>query len=383
MSLKAFLADSVLSGGRIFKDTAILCNGGQVAGMVANRDIPLAAEKIDLSGLTLAAGLVDAQVNGGGGVLFNDMTSTVDLEKISAAHMRSGTTAFLPTLITDRIEKICHAMDATRQFRQKNGPKKCGLIGLHLEGPFINPARSGIHEKGFMQRAAADFLDDADLKTIGVLLVTLAPEMLERGTIKNLTARGAIIAAGHSAANKETLLHAKTEGLTGITHLFNAMGGMSAREPGLSGLALDDNDLSCSIIADGAHVAPEMLRIAAKAKPSGKLFFVSDAMPPAGDTQMKSFPLQGKEIFVRDGKCVDTNDQLAGSALTLFECLRYAVTNAGLPLEHAHAMASLYPAQFLKVEKDYGSLNKGCRADIIAFDRAFNLEKVFIAGTAL
>jgi N-acetylglucosamine-6-phosphate deacetylase len=379
MTLKAFIADRIITDGVVFEKTALLTDDGRSKGLVPLNDIPTTATRITLGGLTLAPALVDAQANGGGGVLFNDSLSVPNIKQLVTAHQRAGTAALLPTLITDDLEKIDTAINVIREFRQNNG----GVMGLHLEGPFLNPARSGIHEKNKIQKANADFLNEKNLSGLGVLFITLAPEMFDAGGIKKLSALGAIIAAGHSAADATVLENAKAEGLRGITHLFNAMGGMSAREAGLSGLALDDADLWCSIIADGAHVAPAMLRLAEKAKPTGKLFFVSDAMPPAGETPPNTFILQGKTISVRDKKCVDATGALAGSAMTLFECVRWAVQHAGLSIEKALAMASLYPAQCLNVSADYGSLSTGHRADIIAFDDTMKLEKVFMGGQLL
>ncbi len=378
MSFKAFTGKSIVSEGKRTVGSALLVEAGLIKGMCPESAIPPGAEHITLSGLNLAAGLVDAQVNGGGGILFNDNTSEKGIDGIAKAHRAAGTTSFLPTLISEPPEKTMAALNAIRKYGQKNG-----VLGIHLEGPFLNPERSGIHEKDIIAKADTSFLQTQKFSGLGICLITVAPEMFQKGALKKLRDAGAILAAGHSAANKDQLAQARNEGLTGITHLYNAMSGMSARETGLSGAALNDDALWCGIIADGAHVAPDMLRLADKAKPSGKLFLVSDAMPPSGQHPPQPFMLQGKRIKAENGKCVDERGALAGSAFTLFECVRYAVTQAGFKLEHALAMASYFPAQFLGVEQQVGTLAVGARADIIAFDDGLHLKHVFIAGNAV
>ena len=381
MNFKAFIADTIVSDGRLALDQAMLVENGLVKGFCSQNDIPAMAERITLTGLTLCAGLVDAQVNGGGGVLFNDDISEKGILGIAAAHRAAGTTSFLPTLISDTPKKTTSALNAIRAFRQKYD--SAGVIGIHLEGPFLNPERSGIHEKDIIAKADTSFLKTQNFDGLGACLITVAPEVFAKGALSKLIEKGVILAAGHSTANKDQLAQAKSEGLTGITHLFNAMGGMSARETGLSGAALNDDALWCGIIADGAHVAPDMLRLADKAKPDGKLFLVSDAMPPSGQHPQQPFILQGKRITAKDGKCVDEHGHLAGSCFTLFECMRYTVQQAGFKLEHAHAMASHYPAQFLKEDNVVGSLKIGRRADMIAFDDGMELKRVFIGGKAI
>ena len=386
MSVKAFIADAIVTDGQQIIGQALLVENGLVKGFCPQNDIPVGTERILLTGLTIAPGLVDAQVNGGGGILFNDILSDDDLSEkgisgIAAAHRAAGTTSFLPTLISDSPEKTTAAINVIRTFRQKNDAS--GVLGIHLEGPFLNPERSGIHEKDIIAKADTSFLRTQNFDGLGSCLITVAPEMFAKGALSKIYEKGVILAAGHSAANKDQLAQAKHEGLTGITHLFNAMGGMSARETGLSGAALNDDDLWCGIIADGAHVAPDMLRLADKAKPTGKLFLVSDAMPPSGQHPQQPFMLQGKRITAQDGKCVDEHGHLAGSCFTLFECVRYAVQQAGFKLEHALAMASLYPAQFLKQDSHVGSLQVGKRADIIGFDAGMQLRRIFVGGRTI
>jgi N-acetylglucosamine-6-phosphate deacetylase len=377
MGLQAFLADTLYDGHAAHKGHALLAEGGVVKAVVPQAEVPAAAEKVVLSGLSLAPGLVDLQVNGGGGVLFNDRPNVGGLAKIAEAHRRKGTTALLPTLISEGTDKIPQAMDAVRKVRDE---KDSGVIGLHLEGPFLNPERKGVHEAQALRLNPSETLRDVDFSNLGKMMITLAPELLADGELQKLSARGAVLCAGHSQPTLEQLNAAKAAGLRGITHLFNAMGPINAREPGLAGLALNDDDLWCSIICDGQHVWNGMIRVAIRAKPAHKLFFVSDAMPPAGQQDPQPFQLYGKKINVKGGRCSTENGGFAGSALTLFECVQRAVNDVKIPVEDALAMASLYPAEFLGVEKERGSFTPGARADIIAFDDKMNLQKVFISG---
>jgi N-acetylglucosamine-6-phosphate deacetylase len=378
MALRAFLADRVIIGSGPRDQAAVLVEDGYVMAVVAAADVPAATARIKLAGLTLAPGLVDLQVNGGGGVLFNQNITAKGIETIIKAHRQCGTAALLPTLISEGTEKMASAADAVAEARKKEP----GVIGIHFEGPFLNEERRGVHEAASLRKNLNVF-DGIDFSKLGKVMITLAPELFEKDDLKKLGSRGAILSAGHSLADQSALSQAKIAGLRGVTHLFNAMAPISAREPGLAGLALNDNDLWCSIIGDGVHVATHMVHLALKLKPRGKLFFVSDAMPPSGHSHSKDFTLYGKKIFVRDGRCVTESGGLAGSALTLFECVQKAVIDMGIDVAEAVNMASLYPAEFLGIDKDHGSFKPGARADFIAFDSRMDLQKVFIAGEEL
>lgn len=341
--------------------------GGTIKAVCKAAEIPATAQRIDLSGLTLAPGLIDLQVNGGNGILFNNNPSVDTVKKIAAAHRAHGSTTILPTLISDDKEKIPAALDAVR---------KAGAAGLHIEGPFLNARRAGCHPPEKIQKADMDLLLGLDVRGAGKILLTLAPELFSADDIKKLCQKGFIVAAGHSMADDKTLGLAAQAGLRGITHLYNAMGGLSARQPGLSGAALDDDRLYCSVIADGMHIAPAMLRLAAKAKPEDKLFLVSDAMPPAAQHPPQDFMLFDKKITARDGGCFDESGNLAGSVATLFDCLCYMVQQVGTPLPRALTMASAVPAAFLGLGH-HGVIQEGAAAHFIAFDNDMRLQHVF------
>lgn len=368
MPLIAYLPESILHQGAVLRDFALLAEDGRVRAVLPVKDVPGNAEKVKLDGLTLAPGLIDLQVNGGGGVLFNSAPEKLD--SLVAAHRAMGTVGLLPTLISDDIKKIPQAVEAIRTY------KKDGVAGIHFEGPFLNEARKGVHPATALRHGAMDVFENLNMAGLGRVLITLAPEMVPEGAIKKLCAKGAVICAGHSMADAPTLHRARAEGLKGVTHLYNGMGGMSARAPGLAGLALSDDALACGLICDDAHVDAAMIRLAIKAKPAGQLFLVSDAMPPAAQNPPQDFDLLGEKISVRNGRCETQGGNLAGCALTLFECVKIAVKKIGVPLETAIAMASLYPARMIGIEKDYGSFSPGTRAAMIAFDKDMKLEKV-------
>lgn len=385
MPITALFADSILSHGHVFAAHALIIENHRVKALVPQSEVPAGLKRKKYDGLTLAAGLVDAQVNGGGGILFNSQPEK--LEALSAAHLAHGTTALLATHITDEIKKIPQAIDAVQNYISSH-PHGV-VIGLHLEGPFLNSDKKGIHPAQYITAAEDALLQSLSPKGFGTLLLTLAPEKLGPQIIQTLAAQGLILSAGHSTASAAQLEAARNAGLRGITHLFNAMSGPNARNPddttqgGLSAAALADDALYCSIICDNAHVHPARILEALARKPQGKLFLVSDAMPPAGQHPPRDFDLLGEKIFARNGRCEDAYERLAGAALTLFECLRIAVNDLGIPLPLAHAMASYFPAQFLKRDNALGSLQPNRRADIIGFDKNLKLEKVWLAGNEI
>lgn len=379
MGLTAFFADSVVTDGQTHAETAVLVADGRIQALPSFQEVPAAATRVKLTGLTLAAGLVDAQVNGGGGVFFNADISVEGIEKIFAAHRAWGTTSFLPTLISDDISKMNDAIDAVAAYRQKYG-EDAGVLGVHLEGPFLNKNRKGIHAEEKITRPDLSFLKNKNLQAAGKILLTIAPEQFEENDLKALYAAGVILSAGHSMADKEHIKKAKKYGLSGITHLFNGMGGVAARQTGLAAIALADDALFCSIILDGQHVDKAGIELAQTSKPKDKLFMVSDAMPPAGEKDKKDFILMGQRIFVRNGRCENAEGRLAGSAQTLFECVRLAYKEFGISLPHCLYMASTIPTQFLGLEKNIGALAVGKRADMIAFDTDLNLKSVYRGG---
>ena len=333
------------------------------------------AMRVDLDGGWLLSGFIDTQVNGGGGVLFNDDPSVDTIRRIGGAHARFGTTAFLPTLISDTLDRVDQAMRATERAVAEGVP---GVVGIHIEGPFLNPARKGTHDASRFRRLDATTIALLGSLEHGRTLVTLAPEMCTPEDIAALVAAGVIVAVGHSDADYATTRRAFDAGVTGVTHLFNAMSPLHHREPGVVGAAIEDQSVYAGLIVDGHHVAQAALRIALAARPLDRFMLVTDAMSPVG-TDAASFELQGKTIRIKDGVCMEENGTLAGSALDMAQAVRNAVTMLGLDIEDAAGMASASPAAFLGL-KDRGVLLAGARADLVWLDAALVPRGTWIGG---
>ena len=324
----------------------------------------------------LVPGFIDLQVNGGGGVLFNDQPTVEGIETIGAAHRRFGTTGFLPTLISDDLDVIDRGMRAVEAAIEEGVP---GVLGIHIEGPFINIEKRGIHDAGKIRRideAAIDLL--GSLKS-GVTLVTLAPELDPPGMIEVLTERGVIITAGHTAATYEDTRDSLHSGVTGFTHLFNAMTQLDARAPGAVGAALESDQAWCGIIADGFHVHPASLRVALRAKGPEKLVLVTDAMPTVGSEE-RTFMLGGRLIHVENGRVAAEDGTLAGSNLNMAAAVTNAAEILEIDLEAAIRMASLNPSRALGLEGVTGEIKPGLQADLALLDSEGRVVRTWIAG---
>ena len=334
-------------------------------------------ERIDLEGRLVLPGFVDAQVNGGGGVLFNDRPSVESIAEIGRVHRRFGTTAFLPTLVSDELPVVAEAIRATRDAISAGVP---GVLGIHIEGPFLNRNRRGIHDPDKIRTLDDEAFELLTMPTGGRTLLTLAPEMTTPEMIRRLTRAGVIVSAGHSDATYEDIQLAMANGLSGFTHLFNAMSPLTVREPGVVGAALDDEKSWCSIIVDGYHVHPSVLRLALRAKRRDRFFLVTDAMPSVG-TDLKSFNLLGRRITVRDGHCMDEDGRLAGSNMDMITAVRNAMSLLGLSAPAAIKMASLNPARFLDVDSQHGRIEAGLSANLVVADAELNIVDVWSNGS--
>ena len=372
----ALVNGRVLAGDDFVEGRAVLVQDGRIAAVVEAADAPAGFTRFDLEGDWLLPGFIDAQVNGGGGVLFNNTPTVEGVRAIARAHRRFGTTGLLPTLITDDLERMREGIDAVRAAIEAGEP---GILGIHLEGPWLAEARKGTHDAAKFRVPDADEIALATSLGCGVTLVTLAPERVPVDTIRALTARGAIVAGGHSDASYEQAREAIDAGITGFTHLYNAMSPLQGRAPGVVGAALEDRGSWLGIIADGVHVHAASLRVALAAKPRGKVFLVTDAMPPVGSDD-PSWVLYGETITVRDGVVRNAAGSLAGSALDMLTAVRNAIAMLGLPLAEAARMASTYPADFLGLSRSHGRIAEGCRADMVRLDADLNLRGTWIAG---
>jgi N-acetylglucosamine-6-phosphate deacetylase len=367
----------VLTRTGFAEGTAVLIEEGRIAallpaGAAALRGCP----QRDLNGALLLPGFVDVQVNGGGGLLFNDAPTVDGIRRIGAAHRRFGTTSFLPTLISDDLEVVREALLAVNEAIAAGVE---GVVGIHIEGPFINAERKGAHDAAHLRildDAAADLL--SSLRG-GTTLLTLAPEKADPVILERLCAAGVVLAAGHTNGSFADIARARTHGLRGFTHLFNAMSPLTAREPGVVGAALDDAESWCGIIVDGLHVDPVVLRIALRAKRHDRFMLVTDAMPCVGSTAT-TFVLQGRTVHVKDGACRDEEGTLAGTALDMAQAVRNAVRLLGLELVEAIRMASQYPAEFLGRGAELGSIAPGYRANLVLCDEQLKVLETWIDG---
>ena len=371
---------SVLVNGRILTPEgivdgkAVVIEDGRIAGVVDA--LPANAPRHDLDGGLLVPGFIDTQVNGGGGVLFNDATTVEAIAAIGAAHRPYGTTGFLPTLISDDLAVVDAAMRATEQAIAAGVP---GVLGVHIEGPFLNVKRKGIHDSSKFRT-----LDDEAVTLLsslkrGKTLVTLAPETTTPQMVARLAAAGVTVAAGHTNATYGVVRKALDAGLTGFTHLFNAMSPLTSREPGVVGAALESQTAWCGIIVDGRHVDPVTLKIALRARPLDRFMLVTDAMPTVGMAD-KSFDLQGRHIQVVDGVCVDDQGTLAGSDLDMIGAVRNAVSMLGLSLEDAVSIAAGAPAAFLGLAGQRGAIRPGQAADLVLLDETLSVRSTWIDG---
>lgn len=373
----ALVNGHILTSHGLQSGFAVLVDAGRISGLALPSDPRVRqAERHDLGGRYLLPGFIDCQVNGGGGVLFNDAPTVEGIRAIARAHRRFGTTGLLPTLISDEREVMARAIAAVDTAVAEAVP---GVLGIHVEGPFLAPDRKGVHDAGRFRIPDAEDVALVGSLTHGVTLLTLAPDRVALDTIRDFIARGVIVAAGHTAADYATARAALDVGVRGFTHLFNAMSPFTSRAPGTVGAALEDADSWCGLIVDGHHVHPASLRVAIAAKPRGKMFLVTDAMPPVGSDR-PDFVLNGETISVHDGKCQTADGTLAGSALDMATAVRHCVTLLGLPLAEAARMASTYPADFLGLSRTHGRIAVGRRADFTVMDEDYRVRETWIGG---
>jgi N-acetylglucosamine-6-phosphate deacetylase len=373
---QAVLADRIFDGHRWHADAAVLMREGRIAAIAAETQLPAGWQRTLLPpGVFLTAGFVDLQVNGGGGVLLNDHPTPEGMRRIARAHRRTGTTACLPTLITDTRAQMRAAMAAARAQAGRDG-----VIGLHLEGPFISPRRPGVHRA---DRITVPEPDDAEtiseLGSTGRSLITLAPECVPAGFVRSLAGAGLRVSIGHSEASAGAVLQAVADGATGVTHLFNAMPPLSGREPGIVGAALSEPRLTAGVIVDGLHVDPVSVRAAFAAKGADRIALVTDAMPTVGAT-CAQFDLMGRSVTLSGGRLTTDQGTLAGAHLDMASAVRNAVRLAGIPLDDALRSASLTPARFLGIGAEHGTLLAGARADMVALNGDLDVVAVWFGG---
>lgn len=376
--MRALTDARVLLDGRFETGRAVLIDGARIAAVVDASQVPADATREPQEGAMLVPGFIDTQVNGGGDALFNDDPSVETIRRIGAAHARFGTTGFLPTLISDDLAVIRAGIAAVEDAIAQGVP---GVLGIHIEGPFINVERKGIHAAEKIRAIDDEGLAVLCSATRGRTLVTLAPELAGAGVIERLVAAGVTVAAGHTAGSYDAIHAGVAAGLTGFTHLFNAMSQLGNREPGAVGAALASDGVWCSLIVDGYHVSPVTLRLALRCKPHDRFVLVTDAMPPTGGTN-PSFMLNGRRIHAEAGRLVDDGGTLAGADLDMLTAVRNAHEMLELPRETAFAMASANAAAFMGLGSEYGQIAPGYRASLLAIDDDWSIRAGWIDGTA-
>jgi N-acetylglucosamine-6-phosphate deacetylase len=373
--IEVFTGARLFDGERMIDDSALVCDDGRIVGIVPHAGRPAGGRQRDLGGGVLSPGLVDWQVNGGGGVLFNETPSVEGIAAIVVAHRRFGTTSMLPTLITDAPDVLSAGLAAARTAQSTIA----GAIGIHVEGPFIDPRRKGAHPLEFVRAMTPGDADALIAAKAGVMVVTLAPSAASNDLIARLAQAGIIVSLGHSECGIDEATGAFDAGARAVTHLYNAMSQLGHRQPGLVGAALSDERIFCGLIVDGVHVHDAAMRIALKAKGAGVIALISDAMPPAAGGP-DVFELHGRRISRDGARLTNPDGTLAGAAITMIEAVRYGVFGLGVPLAAALQMATLTPARLLRVEDRIGRLAPGLRADLLQLDEALNVRGVWVGG---
>jgi N-acetylglucosamine-6-phosphate deacetylase len=373
----AVLAGTVFDGTALHHDCAVVIEGQRICGIAARRELQASMPRRILpEGAWLAPGFIDVQVNGGGDVLFNDEPTPEGIGAIVAAHRQFGTTALVPTLISDTQAKMGAALDAVRRI----APVNPGVLGVHFEGPFLSPTKPGVHDPAMIRLPDAQDFEMLTTARVGRTLITLAPERVPAGFTARLAEAGVRVCLGHSMATYAQTRTALAEGLAGFTHLFNAMRPLSTREPGPIAAALEAAGAWFGMIVDGEHVAPAMLRLALRG--AGRPMLVTDAMPPVGGST-STFTLYGQEIGVHNGRCMRADGTLAGAVLDMASAVRNCVRLLQVPLTQALRFASAEPASFLGLDATLGKLAPGYRADMVAFDPGdIRIYATWVAGEA-
>jgi N-acetylglucosamine-6-phosphate deacetylase len=373
--LQAVVADSVFDGSVVHERAAVSMRGTRIVQVVPTAEVPRTISVHVLpDGAWLAPGFIDLQVNGED-VLFNDQPTLDGLCTIAAAHRKFGTTALLPTLITDSDEKVRLALQTANAVVGQYP----AVLGIHLEGPYLSPEKAGVHDARCIRRPTAEDISMLTAPRNGVLLVTLAPEVVPAGFIGTLVEAGIRVSLDHSIASYRQTSAAMTEGLRGFTHLFNAMRPLASREPGPIAQALESTDAWYGLIVDGAHVDPAMLRLALRGL--GRPVLVTDAMPLVGGSR-SSFDLYGNNITVRNGCCLTKEGILAGTVLNMATAVKNCIRLLGVSLPDALRLASANPATVIGLGHVLGKLACGYRADLVAFDpHDVKVLATWVAGT--
>ena len=358
----------------VLTDHAVIIENDIIKDIVATSTLNSDLEKIDLNGANLSPGFIDLQLNGCGGVMLNGAETQETLEIMQAANLKSGTTSYLPTFITDADEGIKRVLDVARHYMDNTANE---VLGLHLEGPYLSLEKKGIHRQEFIRKPDADMVDLISENNDIVAMLTLAPENCPSEVVKQLSDSGIVVSLGHTNATYAQAKVAIENGASCATHLFNAMSPITGREPGVVG-AIYDNDIYAGVIVDGFHVAYENVRISKKIM-GEKLFLVTDATAPAG-ANIESFDFVGTTVYYKDGKCFGADGTLGGAAVTMIESIEQTVKFVGVELKEAIRMATLYPAKAISVDNKLGSIEAGKIANLAIFSNDYKVNATVVNG---
>lgn len=371
-----------LTGARVFDGEtmhdglAVVVDGQRIRDLVPEITIGSNIEVLKLNGGILAPGFIDVQVNGGGGALLNDNPTIETVKRIAESHRKFGTTGLLPTVITDSPEILAGAIAAVKAARTEDIP---GVLGIHIEGPFLDVERKGAHEARYIREMTTMDVEQITTAQCGVVMLTLAPNRVAPNLIKSLADKGVLVSLGHSDATRLEVQHALDAGASAFTHIFNAMSQMNGREPGMVGTALADKESFCGLIADGFHVHNSTMKVALAAKPKNRMMLISDAMPTAAGGP-DVFELQGRIVERVNGRLQLEDGTLAGCNLTMDEAVRYCVGNLEVCVEDALCMASLNPATFLRKHHELGAIQPGFLASLVHLSEELNVLQTWVRG---
>jgi N-acetylglucosamine-6-phosphate deacetylase len=355
---------TIYTGGEILRSKAILVDDGVIVELVDASAIPGEYEKKDLHNLNIAPSFIDLQIYGGNGKMFSHELSAASLRATFEYCKSGGAAHFMITMATNSIEKFLKGIQVVKEYWDKGGE---GLLGLHMEGPYLNPVKKGAHIEKYIKKPTFEEVQMLLDKGRGIIkMMTIAPEMCDDGVIRLLIDNN-LVSAGHSNATYREAVKAFSQGIPAATHLFNAMSAFQSREPGMVGAIYDHPFISSSVVCDGVHVDFAAIRISKRIM-LDRLFFITDAVAEttSGDYQ---------HVFKKDRYTLP-DGTLSGSALTMMECVKNGVNHVGIVLEEALRMASLYPAKLLKDDLRIGSIKKGYKASFVLFDDTLNIKQV-------
>lgn len=376
--MKAIVNGELFIGNKFYTGKVLIIDGERIVDIIPQEELTTTygnIETIDAENAYVTPGFIDLQLNGCGGVLFNDDISLETLDTMHKTNLKYGCTSFTPTLITTGDENIEKAIELVKGIENKG---KYGVVGLHIEGPYISLQKKGIHNPKFIRKADEAMIDKmVEAGKENVRIVTLAPENTDKKIISKLNAAGIHVAVGHSNATYEQVKEKEGFGITLATHLYNGMSSFNHREPGVVG-AVFDSDIKAGVIVDGFHCHYSAIKSAIKIM-GERLYLVTDAAAPAG-TDMEYFYFEGNKVYHKDGKCFGEDGTLGGSALTMDAGVRNLVKYCDITLEEAVRMATLYPAKAVNIDNEYGKLQPGCFADIVFLDKHLRLKKVIAKG---